>query len=420
MRRFWKLGATGVAMLAASGCSTWSGISNYSQNALAGVREARDSCRGTGENALVNTLTGGDHTEQEVAQEAATVVTYSAAMTRARNCQTFYRGLSAGAIGVDAGASALSGAGALGLLASGGRAVRSTTDAFGVLAVAPLVLRDVVNQSSQAALARQAGAAVELAQCHADQLHFSINDLRTAQASLQTQLEAARLMQADLDAFIDARFNALRQAPPEEGAAGEGASALEALADVVQRDRQLQDLIRFAGVLQDAVFAAEQLSATMLLEADASSGLEARIAQRLDLRLDIINRTWADAFIGLAPTPDRTMRSILAAPLSATANLISGQSQGPEQQAAVEGALFDFSNARMTFGAQGEDVSAPTTRFDLTLFDVADWSELRRYQSGLAALAESADRASARLNGLAALDRRIARGFCSLEDPVSP
>jgi hypothetical protein len=114
------------------------------------------------------------------------------------------------------------------------------------------------------------------------------------------------------------------------------------------------------------------------------------------------------------------MRSILAAPLSATANLISGQSQGPEQQAAVEGALFDFSNARMTFGAQGEDVSAPTTRFDLTLFDVADWSELRRYQSGLAALAESADRASARLNGLAALDRRIARGFCSLEDPVSP
>ncbi len=406
MRSLWTCVATGAAVLAASGCSSFSGVGSYAQDALQDWQSNREACQGVSDPA---------REAGSAASAVAEPVTYRSSMNRAQACQRFYRAVSAGAIQLDAGASALSGVGALGLIGAGGRAVQSTTNAFGALAVAPLVLRDVVNQSPQAALARQAGEAVELAQCHADQLHFAAQSLESERARLRTSLAVAQTTLNNLDAMIDARFQAIRGQPNADGVVEE-----QALADVLVRDRQLQEMIRFAGVMQDSILAGVQLDGAMEAEANNQTGLEARIAQRLDLRLDIINRTWADGFIGLAPTPDQTVRSILAAPLNATANLIAGQSQAPSQQVAVEQALYDFSAARMSFGAGAQTVNAPSTRIDLTLFEVADWPELREYQAALTALTAAIDRAASQVNGIAALDVRMARGRCSLEDPITP
>jgi hypothetical protein len=341
---------------------------------------------------------------------------------RAANCAYFYQAVSAGAIGLDLGGSVLTGGGALGLVISGGQAAQTTVSAFSAVALAPLVFGEVLGQSPQAALARQANDAVELATCHAVQVRAAVSQFQPAADELAEALAEAQALQREIDLAVVARRDALLAARAEAAEADStiAAAPVPTLADLITQDPQLAELMRFGRVTQNAILAAEAVQRSLAREQAGAESLDARIARRLDMRLDMINEQWADQFVRLAPTPQRTLRTVLAAPLSASANLISGRDVNADAtQAAVEQALYDFSGTRMSYGVERAEAVTVNTNLDMALFDPEQWGVWRARQGVLARVGRAIDSATDRLNDTAALDGRIAGGNCLLESAAA-
>lgn len=365
---------------------------------------------------------GGDYracTTSSTTPEMSGEEALKAERERAAHCHDFYRSVSVGNLAFDLGGSLVSGAGAVGMLFNGG-AGANTVGGFGFAALTPVVLGDVVNQPEQAALARQARDAVDLAVCHSRLVSEELDALATPTVEPAGQAVSLVNHRDTVDGLILARYKELLLArttsDPNAAAAPE-----PSVADFVTQDKRLEELVRLSDAIQATIEA--QAGVTRAREAVANES-DARIAQRLRLRLNTINETWLGHFLTLTPSSDQSLRTILAAPFTASAKLIAGgqPSAAPETQNAVEQARYNFTSSRMTFGvpaAPAVEVSAPAP-VKLMLFKQEQWSTLRAIQEGLTAARLEIVAQREQLAAVAQLDRRVSRGACMLDDGGTP
>lgn len=145
---------------------------------------------------------------------------------------------------------------------------------------------------------------------------------------------------------------------------------------------------------------------------DAQARINEKLALDLNTKLDSINLIWNQNFRQLTPKPEASLRSVLAAPFSITAKLISGEQTQPGNAADVAKATYDFS---ASYGAHGiEAFASPTivVAVDKMLVHPVRWGDVDNSLDSMKRLSSAMAQANALLNGVAEVDAQSASGFC--------
>lgn len=244
----------------------------------------------------------------------------------------------------DAGGSIVSGAGGLTALAAAGAAAPVTNAYIAGVSLTPVVLRDVANLDPQQANAFQALKAVSLAQCETESVRVARllfdgdfgkgGNFKDAEALLTEKLEKARASQTDVVNMIR-KGDGDTVADNAQSTAGTGAPL---------RTDTFQALLDMDRTLAADISNGERVSRA--LARFRSRTADEALAFRLHNQLQAINLIWGDAAASLLPTPEQTLRKLLASPLSLSARLVSGDSDKEDISPEVAAARFDYSPAQ--------------------------------------------------------------------------
>ena len=259
--------------------------------------------------------------------EIAATNTLEFAWNRSQYCLRFYGRQSGLYVAYDAAGSIVSGAGGAGSLASG--ATSSISPWFAGLALAPAVLRDIANLDPQQANAFQALRAVSIAQCETLSIH-------AAGLDQNTQLTAHRANLIDMRAAaLIARSRITETIRNLEGGLQGADNTNEGTLDSLRAlDREL------------ALSIADSDRVLRSLERNSLIASPDALALRLQTELQAINLIWGEIAASLAPTPEQTVRHLLASPLTLASRLVSGQSDKEVISPEAAAVRFDYSRAR--------------------------------------------------------------------------
>lgn len=276
----------------------------------------------------------------------------------------------------DAGGSIITGAGGLTALASAGGAAPVTNAYIAAVSLTPVVLRDVANLDPQQANAFQALKAVSLVQCETESVLVARllfdgtigqgGDFKDAEALLTGKLKNARASQTEIVKMIRKG----QGGTAENDAAGTAGAGAQSQADPFQA---LLDIDR---TLAADISNGERVSRA-LARFQSRTANEA-LAFRLHNQLQAINLIWGDATASLLPTPEQTLRKLLASPLSLSARLVSGDSDKEDISPEVAAARFDYSPARKPLGLEKIELGA---RIPVTVREASSYELTRAIQA---------------------------------------
>lgn len=384
----WTSWALTAAAMTLGGCaSLQGGAQQFAQDALA----KRTTCR----------------------EGAGALEDYDAALARAEACRQSYS-LAAGAIvTADGAGSLLTGGGGLTALASTGAAAPVTNTYLAGLTLGPVLVRDAANLEPQKALAYQALKAVTQAQCHSA-------SLRLESASLPANLEEERAQgEAALAGIRDRireRYNAVLAQWKVDKKATE-TTPLPGVADLATQDATLKQLIAAHDMLQASLSGARDVEAR--LERTRDSVSEQRLARHLNGELQDISMLWREQAAALAPTPEATLRRVMAAPLSFSARFVSGEEK-TTMTGAVASVTYDFSGVRARVGAPAVAMpSALSPAISNVAGTPGDWDALDKTNAAAQRLNERSREVAGALQRIADIDNAAAEGACPYR-PAGP
>lgn len=353
------------------------------------------------------------------------------AVERAEDCRQWYYDVSGFVTAADTTQAGIASGGGLGLLAGG--AAASTNVFLATLVVGPEVFREVTRQEPQGVLAYQAAQATTLAECQLVRVREGLHDLVEDRGVLKAAIRHAHKQRETLTASIETFANKLlsqRAAQAAAAQATQGAAAIPAAAlpfgQLVAQDPELKELVGLARRYDELIAAGENLQNEVDLltgysELDAEASVQAardrideRLALDLNTKVDSINLIWSNNFRQLTPTPEASLRSVLAAPFSFTAKLIAGEESKPGDPVEVARATYDFSASYGAHGVRALAIPTVVVAVDKAVLHPANWSSVDSSLDGMRSLSSAMSRTHAMLNGVASVDSDAAGGSCRL------
>ena len=280
-----------------------------------------------------------DVQENYAGRTILTDASMNTAWGRGNACQRMYVRL-AGLSGVfDAAGSVSSGLGGVAALLSGGAAAASTNAWIAGFAFTPVVVSEAARLEPQRANAFQALHAIEQLRCETEATAVMRDRIDPEEAS--ATFEDADTTLLALAEAADAQARELIAEPPLAGGAEP--------TDTGGREPRIQSLSRLAEAARASRATIGSLE-SVALEVERSTDDDA-LALHMVRQIEQVNALWGSYARDLLPTPEQTLRRVLASPVSLTARFISGDP-------AVEAVTPEIAAARFNY-AMANDRSAP-------------------------------------------------------------
>ncbi|MBI1265100.1 MAG: hypothetical protein GC187_10250 [Alphaproteobacteria bacterium] len=190
-------------------------------------------------------------------------------------------------------------------------------------------MRDIANLDPQQANAFQALRAVSIAQCETLSLHAAGLD-----ESSQLTTRRANLIEMRAGA-LNARNRIIEAVQRLEG---DLAGAITTNTRTLDSLRELERLL--ASSIADSNRLLRSIDQTALITSRDA------LAFRLQTELQAINLIWGEIAASLAPTPEQTVRHLLASPLTLASRLVSGESDKEVISPEAAAVRFNYSGVR--------------------------------------------------------------------------
>jgi hypothetical protein len=440
--------ALGGTYMLPTACTTMPDFGTYAANADASRRfcdnlnEDRGGFVGSG-GVAASAENGGKQTlEYNVVRDMDAVDDLVLVFERAEACRRWYSNIAGITTALDAGGAGVTSAGGVGLLAFGGAAATTTNAYLAAFTLAPTAIREVMRQEPQGVLAYQASEATTLAECQMLRVRAGLINLVDNRFALESAIESARKQREALTGKVEEFANklledraALKSAVADDSAEPE---APLPFGQLVAQDSELKELVQLARHYDDLIASAtdllsqiDQRTGFSQSEIDPATGrfsllsskaaadaayksIHQRLAIDLNTKIDAINLIWSNNFRQLAPKPEQSLRSVLAAPFSVTAKLIAGEEAKAGNPEEVARATYDFSASYGSHGVQAFSIPTIVVKIDKAVLPPKTWAYVDTSLDNMRTLSSAMSVSNSLLTDVADVDAQSASGYCRL------